>query len=73
MHRHSKTFPFCGALLAAALLFAPVAFAGPPLLCDPFDTAGAPSLPWGGERWKVRHRDYDVRRLEADVQTLLTP
>lgn len=77
MHRHSKTFQFQGAfhgaLLAVSLLFAPAAFAGPPLLCDPFDTAGAPSLPWGGAGWNVRHRDYDVRRLEVDVQTLLTP
>lgn len=77
MHRHSKIFPFQaafhGALLAAALLFAPAAFAGPPLLCDPFDTAGAPSLPWGGAGWNVRHRGYDLRRLDADVQALLTP
>lgn len=73
MHRHTKTLPFRGALLAAALLFAPAAFAGPPLLCDPFDTAGAPSLPWGGEAWNVRHPGYDLRRLDADVQALLTP
>ena len=37
-----------GALLAAALLFSSAALAGPPLLCHPFDTAGAASLPWGG-------------------------
>ena len=45
-----------GALLAAALLFSSAALAGPPLLCHPFDTAGAASLPWGGG-WNREDRD----------------
>ena len=46
MHTFRKSaFRFRAALLAAALLFASVAQAGPPLLCHPFDTDGAASLP----------------------------
>ena len=59
-----------GALLAAALLFSSAAFAGPPLLCHPFDTAGAASLPWG-KGWNGAARDYDTTRLSADTLRLL--
>ena len=34
-------------LLAAVLLVPATSIAGPPLLCHPFDTGGAASLPWG--------------------------
>jgi hypothetical protein len=56
--------------LAAALLFAVPAWAGPPLLCHPFDTAGAPSLPWG-EDWNDIDRRYDTTRVSADTLRLL--
>ena len=59
-----------GALLAAALLFGSAAQAGPPVLCHPFDTAGAASLPWG-KGWNVADRHYDTRRLSADTLGLL--
>ena len=59
-----------GALLAAALLFSSAAFAGPPLLCHPFDIGGAASLPWG-KGWNVADRQYDTRRLSADTLGLL--
>ena len=58
------------ALLAAALLFSSAALAGPPLLCHPFDTAGAASLPWG-KGWNVVDRRYDTARLSADTLRLL--
>jgi hypothetical protein len=58
------------ALLAAALLFACAAQAGPPLLCHPFDTAGAASLPWGKD-WNAADKRYDTRRLSADTLGLL--
>lgn len=61
-----------GALLAFALLCAPAAFAGPPLLCHPFETAGAPSLPWGSG-WNQPARSYDASHLSADTLRLLTP
>lgn len=61
-----------GLALVAALLFAPTLIAGPPLLCHPFDTAGAPSLPWGGEGWRDARPGYDQRHLTRDTETLLT-
>ena len=59
-----------GLLLSALLLTAP-AFAGPPLLCHPFDTAGAPSLAWGGKGWNQARTDYDLGTLVARTETLL--
>lgn len=59
------------ALLAAALLFASAAHAGPPLLCHPFDTGGAPSLPWGTGGWNAPDRGYDTAHLTADTLRLL--
>ena len=49
-------------------------FAGPPLLCHPFDIDGARSLPWGSSAsWSAAQADYDLSRLAADTQALLTP
>lgn len=59
-----------GALLAAALLFSSAALAGPPLLCHPFDTGGAASLPWG-QGWNRVDVRYDTARLSADTLRLL--
>jgi hypothetical protein len=52
------------------LLFASAAQAGPPLLCHPFDTGGAASLPWG-KGWNTADRRYDTRQLSADTLRLL--
>lgn len=75
--RHTKfmlTKPMLfGAVLSAMLLFAPAAFAGPPLLCHPFDTAGAASLAWGGPGWNQARSDYDLAKLVGNTQALLTP
>ena len=57
--------------LLALSLFAFAALAGPPLLCRPFDTAGAPSLPWAGQRWNQPRADYDLRTLSANTEALL--
>lgn len=58
--------------LVTALVLAPAAIAGPPLLCHPFDTAGAPSLPWGGGGWRDARAGYDLRELTRDTEALLT-
>ncbi len=68
--RVSKHPSLRAALVAAALLFSSAAFAGPPLLCHPFDTAGAASLPWG-KGWNGIDRGYDTSRLSADTLGLL--
>lgn len=68
--RASRRRPLRAALLTAALLFASAAQAGPPLLCHPFDTGGATSLPWG-KSWNESDRHYDTIRLSADTLRLL--
>lgn len=66
-----RTLLYAAALSAA--LFASAALAGPPLLCHPFDTAGAPSLAWGGKGWNQARSDYDLGKLVANASVLLTP
>ena len=68
---NARWLPFSVALAAAALI-ARAAIAGPPLICHPFTTGDAPSLPWTGERtWRATDAHYDVGRLRADTLTLL--
>ena len=60
-------------LLAATLIIHPV-FAGPPLLCHPFDIGTARSLPWNGKSsWFDKDQRYDLHRLADDTVELLTP
>ena len=61
-------------LAVSLLALAPaVAHAGPPLLCFPMETGGAPSLPWAGTGWNEARPDYDRSRLAADTLALLGP
>ena len=64
-------------LVAAVVLFAAssgTAYAGPPLICHPFDAGSAALLPWGpGPGWNSPDRAYDVQKLTADTLRLLTP
>jgi hypothetical protein len=62
-------------LLAAALVLVlpPLAEAGPPLICHPFQTSTADLLPWGhGPGWNTPDHRYDVQRLTADTLRLLS-
>jgi hypothetical protein len=68
--------PFRRAVPSAALaiaITASTALAGPPLLCHPFDIAGARSLPWEGRSWSEGRADYDLANLVSDTQAILTP
>jgi hypothetical protein len=57
--------------IAIAALAQPV-FAGPPLLCHPFDIGSARSLPWGtASGWLETSPTYDVSHLTADTTALL--
>jgi hypothetical protein len=67
-------------LLLSALAFVAVsaatpAFAGPPLICHPFETKGGALLPWGSTsadtRWNAPLGSYKVANLTADVIKLL--
>lgn len=61
-------------LSAALVALATPAVAGPPLLCHPYDTGNARSLPWDGTRgWSGDLPDYKLERLIADTDALLTP
>jgi len=51
----------------------PSAFAGPPLLCHPFDIGSARSLPWSTGDWFAGKADYDLSHLVADTESILTP
>ena len=58
--------------IAATLLFwfSANAWAGPPLLCHPFNTSGAPSLPWG-KGWNQPDAHFDRSQLGARTLQLL--
>jgi len=58
----------------ATLVLASSAYAGPPLLCHPYDIGSARSLPWSGaSSWFDGDPAYDVHRVVADTEVLLTP
>ena len=59
----------------AGLAVAGPAFAGPPLLCHPYDIGAARSLPWGGGTpgWRDTSPHYAVANLVEDTEALLTP
>jgi hypothetical protein len=62
-----------GSIVATTLAIATPVFAGPPLLCFPFETGGAKTLPMKGGDWKSVDPKYDVSHLTADTLALLTP
>lgn len=68
----SPLHAWCCAATVALLALSTPAHAGPPLLCEPFDTGGAPSLPWG-DGWNRPAAQYGLDRLVEDTQRLLAP
>lgn len=67
-----KRSSLVAALAAALVAFASPVFAGPPLLCHPFDIGSAHSLPWGsGSGWLQPAPDYVLAHLVADTTTVL--
>jgi hypothetical protein len=60
--------------LAAVLVMATPAVAGPPLICNPFVTDGGRLLAWGsGPGWNTPNHGYDIKTLVADTTDVLTP
>lgn len=55
----------------ASILVSRAAFAGPPLLCFPFEIGTAPTLPMGPTGWHAVDPRYDVSRLVDDTIALL--
>ena len=66
-------YPVLGSIVVASLAIASPVFAGPPLLCFPFETGGAKTLPMKGGDWKAVDTNYDVSHLVTDTLALLTP
>jgi len=60
------------AAVLAAIVTATPAFAGPPLLCHPFEIGTARSLPWDGN-WSQGKADYKIANLIPETEALLTP
>ena len=59
--------------LVALVSFATPALAGPPLICHPFETAGGRLIAWGsGPGWNTPDRGYDIKKLVADTEAVLT-
>ena len=71
MKRQMNALATSAAVLAAIITATP-AFAGPPLLCHPFEIGTARSLPWDGT-WSQGKADYKIANLITDTETLLTP
>jgi len=58
--------------LALLILFAGVAFAGPPLICHAFDIDSATSLPWVSSGWNLTGKEtYDTSKLASDTVKIL--
>jgi len=58
----------------AALCFATVAQAGPPLICHTFEIGNAKSLPWISHSWNLTgSEDYDTKNLVRDTLEILAP
>jgi hypothetical protein len=61
------------AAFALLLSLATPALAGPPFICHEFEIGGAASLPWTKGDWLGLSKDYDITRVVADTDALLTP
>lgn len=68
-----KTLPSI-LLTTAALSITIPAWAGPPLICQKFDTGTARSLPWrAGPDWHGADPSFNLANLAGDTLALLTP
>jgi hypothetical protein len=70
-----RTFVFAS-MAVAAMLIAQPAFAGPPLLCFPFEIGQArtlPMSPMAKRNWHAIDPTYDVSHLIDDTMALLMP
>ncbi len=58
--------------IAALLLLATVALAGPPLICHTIEIGQAKSLPWISHNWKLTGTEnYDLKNLVPDTLAIL--
>jgi hypothetical protein len=58
--------------LAALLILANIAVAGPPLICHTIEIGNAKSLPWSTHGWNLSgNENYDVKNLVPDTLAIL--
>ena len=73
MTRHIHSLVTSVVALAVFAIATPV-FAGPPLLCHPFEIGTARSLPWDGQAgWSHEKADYKIENLISETEALMTP
>lgn len=60
-------------ICAVLTLLAVAVYAGPPLVCWPFDIGTAKSLPFGSGTWNAPDPAYNVQHLSDDTLALLQP
>ncbi len=59
--------------IAAVIFVAQPALAGPPLICHPFQIESGKLIAWGtGPGWNTPDRSYDIKKLVADTDAVLT-
>ena len=59
--------------IAAVIFVARPALAGPPLICHPFQIESGKLIAWGtGSGWNTPDRSYDIAKLVADTDAVLT-
>ena len=59
--------------IAAVIFVATPALAGPPLICHPFQVESGKLIAWGtGPGWNTPDRSYDLKKLVADTDAVLT-
>jgi hypothetical protein len=72
--RSLKSARFAARLLAALILSASAAYAGPPLICHQIDIGNAKSLPWISHGWNLTGAEaYDTKNLVRDTLAILDP
>ena len=60
--------------ISAVVFFAPPSLAGTPLICHPVVVESGKLIAWGsGPGWNTPDRSYDVKKLVADTNAVLTP
>jgi hypothetical protein len=65
---------YFAAIVAALMVIAAPALAGPPLICHAIDIGTARSLPWTSSGWNLSGQEtYDVSRVVPDTLALLAP
>jgi hypothetical protein len=60
-------------LAVATVLVSRPAFAGPPLLCFPFEIGSARTIPMGTAGWRAIDASYDATHLVDDTLAVLAP